>query len=253
MTHRPIALSCGEPAGIGPELAQLAWDRLRSGVPFVWIGDPSHLAPTHPWQPVADLSEVYEVAKTAMPVLPLEFAGDARKGSADPRNASGVIAAIETAVSLTQSGQAAAVCTAPIHKQALQDGAGFEHPGHTEFLAALAGQTDVVMMLASPDMRVVPATIHIPLADVPTALTPEGLRRTIDITRDALIHEFGIAAPRIAVAGLNPHAGEGGKIGLEEQDWINDLIADMTRDDPGLRGPLPADTMFHARARATFD
>ncbi|MEL6585033.1 MAG: 4-hydroxythreonine-4-phosphate dehydrogenase PdxA, partial [Pseudomonadota bacterium] len=101
--------------------------------------------------------------------------------------------------------------------------------------------------------RVVPATIHIPLADVPIALTPEGLRRTIDITRDALIHEFGIAAPRIAVAGLNPHAGEGGKIGLEEQDWINDLIADMARDDPGLRGPLPADTMFHARARATFD
>jgi len=253
MTQKPIALSCGEPAGIGPEIAQLVWSNLRDNVPFVWIGDPSHLPLDLPWTPVGDPAEAVEAAKDAMPVLQMDFAGDGRKGEADPRNAAGVITAIETAVRLTQAGETASVCTAPIHKKALQDGAGFEHPGHTEFLAALGGGCDVVMMLASPDMRVVPATIHIPLADVPHALTPDRLRRTIDITREALIRDFGIAAPRIAIAGLNPHAGEGGKIGTEEQDWINDLIAEMSQEDPLLRGPLPADTMFHARARATYD
>ncbi|WP_147124644.1 4-hydroxythreonine-4-phosphate dehydrogenase PdxA [Shimia ponticola] len=253
MTHAPIALSCGEPAGIGPEIAQLAWAELRESVPFFWIGDPGHLPLDLPWQPIQSAADTLEASREAMPVLAQSFDGDGRKGDADPRNASGVIDAIETAVRVTQSGEACAVCTAPIHKKALQDGANFEHPGHTEFLAALAGVPDVVMMLASPDMRVVPATIHIPLAEVPTALTPDGLRRTIDITRKALIRDFGIPAPRIAIAGLNPHAGEGGKIGTEEEDWINELIAELGQEDPLLRGPLPADTMFHARARAGFD
>ena len=254
MTQAPIALSCGEPAGIGPEIAQRAWSQLRADVPFVWIGAASHLPLDVPWQEVSSADEALVVSATAMPVLAQEFGGDGRKGQADPRNAAGVIAAIETAVALTKSGKTSAVCTAPIHKKALQDGAGFAHPGHTEFLAALADDASVVMMLASPDMRVVPATIHIPLAQVPTALTPEVLAETIEITHAALIRDFGIDAPRIAIAGLNPHAGEGGKIGTEELEWINELIADLNgRSGLNLRGPLPADTMFHARARAGYD
>jgi 4-hydroxythreonine-4-phosphate dehydrogenase len=140
--------------------------------------------------------------------------------------------------------------TAPIHKKALKDGAGFAFPGHTEFLAHLAGGCDVVMMLACPELRVVPATIHIPLAEVPGALTPDLLRRTLAITRAALIRDFGIPEPRLAVAGLNPHAGEGGAMGREEIDWIAPLLRGLPWP---VAGPLPADTMFHPAARARYD
>jgi len=152
-----------------------------------------------------------------------------------------------------QSGAAAALCTAPIHKQALQDGAGFAYPGHTEYLAALAGVERVVMMLASDQLRVVPATIHIPLADVAGALTPTLLEETIRITHAGLIRDFGLTAPRIAVAGLNPHAGEGGKMGREEIDVIAPVLARLRDEGMDLRGPLSADTMFHAAARARYD
>jgi 4-hydroxythreonine-4-phosphate dehydrogenase len=164
-----------------------------------------------------------------------------------------VIDAIETGVSLVQSGAASALCTAPIHKKALIDGADFAYPGHTEFLAALAGRSRVVMMLASEQLRVVPATIHIPLSQVPSRLTPDLLRDTIAITADGLRRQFGIPHPRIAVAGLNPHAGEGGKMGREELDWIAPLLADLTPDGYTVTGPHPADTMFHAAARARYD
>lgn len=160
---------------------------------------------------------------------------------------------IARAVALVQADQASAICTAPINKKALKDGAGFAYPGHTEYLAALAGQSDVVMMLASEQLRVVPATIHIPLSDVPSALTPAQLRRTIEITYRGLQEQFGIPSPRIAISGLNPHAGEGGSMGSEELTWINGLVMQMQGEGYALRGPLPADTMFHAVARETYD
>ncbi|MEX0301936.1 MAG: 4-hydroxythreonine-4-phosphate dehydrogenase PdxA, partial [Leisingera sp.] len=181
------------------------------------------------------------------------FAGSSAKGAADPANAAGVIQSIETAVRLVQSGEASAVCTAPIHKKALIDGAGFAYPGHTEFLAALADRERVVMMLASEQLRVVPATIHIALSEVPKALTPALLREVIEITAAGLRDRFGISAPRIAVAGLNPHAGEGGAMGSEELDWINELIQQMQGEGLGVTGPHPADTLFHAAARARYD
>ncbi|MEM9551528.1 MAG: 4-hydroxythreonine-4-phosphate dehydrogenase PdxA, partial [Pseudomonadota bacterium] len=156
-------------------------------------------------------------------------------------------------VELTRSGAASALCTAPIHKKALIDGAGFAFPGHTEFLAALTGVKTVVMMLASPHLRVVPATIHIALRNVPGTLSPALLRDTIRITVAGLQQQFGIVRPRIAVAGLNPHAGEGGAMGHEELDWITDLIAEMQGAGVDLTGPHPADTMFHADARARYD
>lgn len=250
---KPIVLTCGEPAGIGPEIAARAWAALSDTVPMMWLGDPRHLPQSTPYKVIEDPAEAAAICTEVLPVLAHPFAGDATAGITDPANAIGVIDVIARAVDLVLSGQASAICTAPIHKKALKDGANFAYPGHTEYLAALAGQTDVVMMLASEQLRVVPATIHIALADVPTALTPALLRRTIEITHAGLQNQFGIPSPRIAVSGLNPHSGEGGAMGSEELAWINALVIQMTTEGFDLRGPLPADTMFHASARATYD
>lgn len=218
-----------------------------------WIGDPRHLPAATPYEVINAPHEAATVATRALPVLVHSFAGDATPGTPDPRNAQGVIDVIARGVDLVRSGAASALCTAPIHKKALMDGAGFGYPGHTEYLSALAGGARAVMMLASDQLRVVPTTIHIALEEVPHALTPELLRETIEITAQGLRQQFGIAAPRIAVAGLNPHAGEGGAMGRQEVDWIADLIADMAATGLDIVGPLPADTMFHAAARARYD
>jgi 4-hydroxythreonine-4-phosphate dehydrogenase len=249
----PVALSCGEPAGIGPELAVRAWDVLRGDCPFVWIGDPRHLPAGTPMAEVSDLAQVQAVCSQALPVLPHGFAADNTPGVPVPANARGVIEVIERGVSLVQSGAASALCTAPINKKALIDGAGFTYPGHTEFLAALAGAEHAVMMLVGPELRVVPTTIHIPLAQVPDALTPELLRKTIAITAQGLQTHFDIAHPRIAIAGLNPHAGEGGAMGTEELNWIAPLLLGLHPKGYTVSGPHPADTMFHAAARKNFD
>lgn len=243
----PTILTCGDPSGIGPEIAAKAW---AAGERFVWLGDPRHLPPGTVWQ---EVGEGEAPGEGALPVLRHDFAGPALPGQPDPDNAAGVIAVIERAVQLVQAGKASALCTAPIHKKALKDGAGFAFPGHTEFLAHLAGVSRVVMMLACPELRVVPTTIHIALSEVPEALDPALLEQTIRITQSGLIRDFGIAAPRIAVAGLNPHAGEGGAMGREELDWIAPLIARLAGEGLAIRGPLPADTMFHAAARASYD
>ncbi|GHG80241.1 4-hydroxythreonine-4-phosphate dehydrogenase PdxA [Pseudodonghicola xiamenensis] len=251
--RRPVALSCGEPAGIGPELAVKAWQSLGTDCPFVWIGDPRHLPAGTPVAELDDLAETVIACARALPVLRLDFAAPTSPGQTDPANARGTIAAIEKAVELVQQGHASAVCTAPIHKKALIDGAGFAYPGHTEFLAALAGVERVVMMLASERLRVVPTTIHMALSEVPRRLTPDLLRETIEITAHDLRTRFGIAHPRLAVAGLNPHAGEGGAMGREEIDWITPLLAELPQTDFTVTGPHPADTMFHAAARARYD
>ncbi|ARE84899.1 4-hydroxy-L-threonine phosphate dehydrogenase, NAD-dependent [Roseovarius sp. EC-HK134] len=249
----PIALSCGEPAGIGPEIAAAAWDRLRGALPFFLIGDPAHLPPGTPIAQITDPAEASAACATALPVLAHAFDGPLTLGTPNPAHARGVIDVIARGVDLVQSGAASALCTAPIHKQALQDGAGFAFPGHTEFLAHLAGVGRVVMMLASDQLRVVPTTIHIPLKDVPQALSPGLLEETIRITHAALIRDFGLSAPRLAIAGLNPHAGEGGKMGREEIEVIAPVISRLRAQGFDLRGPLSADTMFHASARATYD
>ncbi|WP_281982869.1 4-hydroxythreonine-4-phosphate dehydrogenase PdxA [Thalassorhabdomicrobium marinisediminis] len=248
---RPIAISCGEPAGIGPEIALAAWQTLRGEVPMVWIGDPRHLPQGTDWVGVADIADA--ATAPAFPVLERDFGPPRVPGTPDPRHAQGIIDAIKDAVSLVQSGACSALCTAPIHKQALIDGAGFAYPGHTEYLAALAGRDSVVMMLACEMLRVVPATIHIPLAQVPEQLTAATLTDTILITHAALIRDFGIPAPRLAVAGLNPHAGEGGKIGQEELDLIIPTLAALRAEGLSIAGPLSADTMFHPAARAQYD
>ncbi len=253
MSPAPIALTVGEPAGIGPEIAAGAWAALRRDLAFFWIGDPAHLPPGTAWREIADPAEAPGVMPAALPVLPHAFAGPATPGRPQPGHAGAVIEVIARAVELAQSGRAAAVCTCPISKKALIDGAGFAWPGHTEFLGALAGVGRVVMMLASDRLRVVPATIHIPLAAVPAALTPELLEDTIRITHAGLVRDFGIADPRIAVAGLNPHAGEGGAMGHEDAEIIAPVIARLAAEGLAVDGPRPADTMFHEAARAGFD
>ena len=251
-TLRPIAVSCGEPAGIGPELAHKAWAALGTDLPFFLIGDPAHVT-AGPIVKINDPTQAAEAARDGLPVLPHAFDGPLTPGTPNPSHAAAVISAIARGVDLVQSGAASALCTAPIHKKALQDGAEFAHPGHTEYLAHLAGIARVVMMLASDQLRVVPATIHIPLSDVPAALTRELLTETLRITHAGLIRDFGIPTPRIAVAGLNPHAGEGGKMGSEEITLITPVLEALRAEGLDLRGPLSADTMFHAAARAGYD
>ncbi|SLN18603.1 4-hydroxythreonine-4-phosphate dehydrogenase PdxA [Pseudooctadecabacter jejudonensis] len=248
---QPIAISCGEPAGIGPEIAVAAWTACRGEVPMVWLGDPSHLPAGTEWQAVATPAEA--ATATAFPVLPRDFGAPRVPGHPTPAHAQGVIDAIADGVSLVQTGQCSALCTAPIHKEALIDGADFAYPGHTEFLAALAGRDSVVMMLACDMLRVVPATIHIPLTEVPSQLSAASLTDTILITHAALIRDFGIPKPRLAVAGLNPHAGEGGKMGMEEIDLIAPTLDALRAEGLDITGPLSADTMFHPAARATYD
>jgi 4-hydroxythreonine-4-phosphate dehydrogenase len=249
----PLVMTCGEPAGIGPELALAARQVLGRDVPFAWLGDPRHLPPGTPLVQIEALSAVEAVPADHLPVLRHDFVAPSVPGQPDGANAQGVIDVIARAVALVQAGQASGVVTAPIHKKALKDGAGFAFPGHTEFLAHLAGGVPVVMMLASPLLRVVPTTIHIPIAEVPRALTADLLEQTIRITHAGLRRDFGLSAPRIVVAGLNPHAGEGGAMGDEDLRVMAPVIARLRAEGMDLRGPLPADTMFHARARAGYD
>ena len=251
--RRPVALTCGEPAGIGPEIAVAAWRALGTAVPFFLIGDPAHLPEGAPHVVIASPAEAEAASAHGLPVLRHAFAGPRTPGTPDPAQAQSVIDVIARGAGLVQSGQAVGLCTAPIHKQALQEGAGFAHPGHTEYLAHLAGVDRVVMMLASNRLRVVPATIYIPLCEVPQALTGDLLEQVIRITHAALIRDFGVAAPRLAVAGLNPHAGEGGRMGVEEIEVIAPVLDRLRADGFDLRGPISADTMFHAAARDRYD
>lgn len=249
----PVALTCGEPAGVGPEIAIKAAHLMKGRVPFFWIGDPRHLPVGTPFVEIKQPTEAHDVPHGLLPLLCHEFAAPAEPGHANYANAQGVIDVIARAAELVQSGQASAMCTAPIHKKILKDGADFAYPGHTEYLAALGNTDHVVMMLACSELRVVPATIHIALSDVPQQFTPELLESTIRITAHDLTHHWGITAPRIAIAGLNPHAGEGGAMGTEELDWMEDLIKTLQSEGFDLKGPMPPDTMFHARARQSYD
>ncbi|MEM9969192.1 MAG: 4-hydroxythreonine-4-phosphate dehydrogenase PdxA [Pseudomonadota bacterium] len=249
----PVLITCGEPAGIGPEIAAKAWAALSEEIRLVWIGDPTHLGTQVPINIVSHPGEALHAGPDRLAVLAHDFGAPRMAGIPQRQHAPHVIKVIEEGVNLVKTGKACALCTAPIHKKALIDGAGFPYPGHTEYLAALAENADVVMMLVSDHLRVVPATIHIALEEVTQKLTPARLRRTIEITAAGLKSDFGISAPRLAIAGLNPHAGEGGSMGRQERDWMQALITEMIAEGFDLQGPLPADSMFHARARKNYD
>jgi 4-hydroxythreonine-4-phosphate dehydrogenase len=258
----PVALTMGEPAGIGGEIALKAWLGRAAGVPpFFAIDSPARLEalagalklPAVPVRQIAEPGEAMALFETALPVLPLSLAVTTTAGNPEPANAGAVIESIGRAVQLTQSGAASAVVTNPIHKSALY-AAGFAHPGHTEFLAELAGPGHrAVMMLACPELRVVPVTIHISLAEAARTLTAEEILRCARVTAEALERDFGITRPRLAVAGLNPHAGEEGGMGAEEIDIIGPALEQLRGEGISAVGPLSADTMFHAAARNTYD
>lgn len=252
MPNLPIALTSGEPAGVGPEIAPMAWEALHGELDFFLIGDPRHLPKGTPVVEISAPEEAAAAMARGLPVLARDFGGPRVPGVAQPVHAAHVVEAIREGVALVQAGRAAAVTTNPIHKKALQDGAGFGFPGHTEYLAHLAGKDRVVMMLACSELRVVPTTIHIPISQVPAALTPELLEETLRITDAALTAQLG-QRPRIAVAGLNPHAGEEGAMGREEIEMIAPLLERLRAEGMVLAGPMPADTMFHPPARARYD
>ncbi|WP_135466698.1 4-hydroxythreonine-4-phosphate dehydrogenase PdxA [Crenalkalicoccus roseus] len=249
----PLALTMGEPAGIGAEIAAGAWRALRAeGPAFFLIGDAERV-PGVPARRIAAPEEAAAAFAEALPVLHRPLPRPSVPGRPDPANAPAVIAAIEEAVALARAGRAAGVVTNPIQKGALY-AAGFAHPGHTEFLADLAGTgVPPVMLLACPGLRTVPVTVHEPLARAIARLTPGMIVQAARTTHAALIRDFGIAAPRLAVAGLNPHAGEEGALGTEERDIVAPAVAALRAEGIAARGPLPPDTMFTALARPGYD
>jgi 4-hydroxythreonine-4-phosphate dehydrogenase len=255
-----IAVSMGDPKGIGPDIALMSWrERQRHALPnFVIYGDPDVLVERArtlglevPIKTLASLAEAADVFLDALPVRPVQSSAPGDEDRA-------IVAAIEAAVAAVSAGEVLAIVTNPIVKRTL-DRVELPYPGHTEFLAELAlrhgtqPRPQPVMMLVAEELKVVPATVHIPLAAVPRALTPERLADTLRITAAALVSDFGIARPRIAVAGLNPHAGEDGRIGREESEVIKPAIDAVAAEGIVVTGPHSADTLFHVEARAAYD
>ena len=256
----PLAVTMGEPAGIGGELSLKAWLARRAGKrPFLALDDPGRLAALArtlkldvPVRAVGRPDEAAATFATALPVLPTPLARPATPGKPDVANAPATIAAIERAAALARDGAVAAMVTNPIQKKTLQD-AGFRHPGHTEFLAELAGGRDVAMMLACRELRVVPVTIHLSLSEALRALDTPTIVRAGRIAAAGLKSLFGVAKPRLAVAALNPHAGEQGTMGSEEGRIIAPAVEALRREGIEVQGPAPADTLFHAGARSGYD
>ncbi len=257
----PLALTMGEPAGIGGELTLQAWQELHAhGPAFVALDDPVRLdaiASSLRWRipihPVRDISEGASVFHQALPVLPMHLAAPAIAGRPDPLHAATVIASIERAVALVKGGEACGIVTNPIQKSNMT-AAGFGFPGHTEFLEYLAGDgSRAQMMLAGRGLRVVLVTIHEPLLAAVSRLTTEMIVESGRRAAAALRRDLGIRNPRIAVAGLNPHAGEDGTIGTEDERIVRPAVKTLQRDGIRAFGPLSPDTMFTSRARRTYD
>jgi 4-hydroxythreonine-4-phosphate dehydrogenase len=257
----PLAVTMGEPAGIGGEITLRAWLDRRDGVPpFYLIDDPDRMASLArslawvvPIQPIEEPAQAAATFDKALPIFPVGSAIRARAACPDPEDAPAIIGAIETAVRDVRSGRAAALVTNPIHKDSLYR-AGFLHPGHTEFLAELAGTGQIpIMMLACPTLRVVPVTIHLPLRRAIETLSTAAIVHAGRVTEAALRRDFGIASPVLTFTGLNPHAGEAGGLGREEIEIIEPALAELRAARIDARGPLPADTMFHADARRSYD
>jgi 4-hydroxythreonine-4-phosphate dehydrogenase len=251
-------VSLGDPAGIGPEIVAKSWvmREARGLPPFFAVGDAASLRAV--WLgPIAMIGSTEEAAAafgTALPCLQVAEAGPIVPGSPTIDGARTAFQALEVSVGLARQGSAAGIVTAPVGKEQLY-GVGFTHPGQTEFVAERCGVSphNAVMMLAGPSLKVVPITIHIPLAQVPAALTIDLIRARALTTAKGLQRNFGIARPRLAVAGLNPHAGENGALGREEIDVIRPAIEALRADGLDIVGPLAADGMFHTRARETYD
>jgi 4-hydroxythreonine-4-phosphate dehydrogenase len=254
----PLAVSLGDPAGIGPEVIAKCWDnRAEFGLPsFVAIGDGRSIAAVWdgPIEVVDDPRQADAAFDHALPLIQLSSAEPDTPGHPSVAGAHCSLDSLELAVGLARSGSAAAVVTGPVAKEQLY-AIGFQHPGQTEFVAERCGIApgNVVMMLAGPTLRTVPVTTHVELAEVPRTLSTQLIESRGRAAFRGLQRNFGIPSPRLAVSGLNPHAGEAGQLGREEIEIIEPAIAALAAEGWLVSGPHPADTMFHARARANYD
>lgn len=261
LARGPLALSLGEPSGVGPEIVAKAW-RALSGDPslaFAVVGDAALIeAEGVSVRSIPSPAEAREVFSHGVPVLHRPLPVPAVAGRPDAANALSVADWIEEGVALTLAGETSGLVTAPIAKAPLY-AAGFRFPGHTEFIAELtadapyAGTRGPVMMLTAADLRAGLVTIHAPLAQVPELVTEDRVRRTARVMHEAMRRDFGIAAPRLALAGLNPHAGESGSIGLEEIEVLSPAVQALRAEGVDITDPLPADTLFHPDARRGYD
>ena len=254
----PLAIAMGDSAGIGPEITAKAWSAraLHSLAPFFAVGDPRAVEKVWdgPLVRISDPGEAAEAFDEALPVLALGDSGEVIPGSPDVDSARCALQSLELASGLTRSGAASALVTGPVSKAQLYR-IGFTYPGQTEFVAERCGvaSENTVMMLAGPTLRVVPITVHVPLAEVPHLISLELIVAKARVTARGLHRNFGIEKPRLAFAGLNPHAGESGAIGREEIDILAPAIEQLRAEGIDAVGPFAADTMFHARARAGYD
>jgi 4-hydroxythreonine-4-phosphate dehydrogenase len=256
----PLALTLGDPAGVGPEIVAKAWTALNGGrATFALIGDLATVqAVGVPVARIGALDEAAGLFARALPVLDIPLSSPATPGRSCADHAAAIVRWIETAAALALAGEASGVVTAPIAKAPLY-AAGFRFPGHTEFLADLTAQAPApgvrgpVMMLTAGDLRTALVTIHEPYAKVPALLTIARIVHTAQVTAQALQRDFGIVHPRLAVCGLNPHAGEAGQIGREEVEVIAPAVQRLQGLGLDARGPRPADSLFHAEARAGYD
>ncbi|EJF86689.1 4-hydroxythreonine-4-phosphate dehydrogenase PdxA [Bartonella rattimassiliensis] len=260
-----LVVSGGDPAGIGPEIVLKTWNLriTRQIPPFVLLADPDVIRSRARFlqidvevEPVL-INNPIKNFQNALPIIPLKNKQSDQLGIPSSDNAAGIIEAIKRCVQFIQSGEAYALITCPIAKKNLYD-AGFQFPGHTEFLADLAHKAfhksyHPVMMLAGPQLKTVPITVHIPFKDVPSQLTHHLITQTAFITECDLKTRFKITSPRLAIAGLNPHAGEGGAMGKEDIEVITPAIEYLKKKGLNIIGPIPADTMFHECARKTYD
>ena len=256
-----LALTMGEPSGIGGEITLKAWLRRQpDGVPpFFIIDDAGRLERLAedldlevPIELVEEPEQAVPTFARALPVMPLGLPVDAVPGAPDAANARAVIASIDRAAALALEGRVAGLVTNPVHKRTLYE-IGFAHPGHTEYLAELAGGGPAVMMLTCPGLRTVPVTVHMALREALAALSAEAVEACAMTTAAALEDDFGIARPRLAVSGLNPHAGEDGDLGAEELEIIGPAVAALRRRGLDVIGPIAADSLFHAAARERYD
>lgn len=266
MTGRPLIVTMGDPAGVGPEIIAKAWPVLATPpgplapiTPFVVIGDADVLSSQGaPVEQIFSPSDARGVFGRAIPVLHHPASAKVTPGKPDPHNAPAVADWIERAVDLVISGEGGGVVTAPIAKAPMY-ASGFRFPGHTEFIAELtadmpfSGTRGPVMMLTAKDLRACLVTIHVAIDQLPELVTADRVMRVARVVHESMKRDFGVAAPRLAMAALNPHAGEGGSIGLQEVEVLRPAAAALRAEGLNITDPLPADTLFHDEARARYD
>ena len=249
----PLVITCGDPAGVGPEVAVSAWKALKEEIPMCLIIDPQFLPRNLDIKILSEPPTTKEIEQNTLTVIKQKFGNNRIAGKPNLKHAEPTIKVVERAVQFAKSGKCSAICTMPISKSILKDGANFPFPGHTEYLAHLDESSNFAMMLVNRYLKVVPATIHVPIKDITRYLNAEKIEKIIQTTHHELENRFSISHPHIWISGLNPHAGENGTIGDEEKEYISPVIKKLQSEGYNLLGPVSADTMFYEKKRRKFD